>query len=114
MTGMLARWLYSVDCGTCPAVRIGPKSVWAVNYECFCLQKSTERPSRVSHAAITQEQKRFSKIHESDCKPSTCLSCSFLNWHEKLSLLIVACVTERMNEQMKSIFVTLGSFIALY
>ena len=32
--------------------------------------------------AITREQKHFSKIHESDCKPSTCLACSYLNWRE--------------------------------
>ena len=29
--------------------------------------------------AITRERKHFSKIHESDCKPSTCLACSYLN-----------------------------------
>ena len=47
---------------------------------------------------ITRERSQFSKIHESDCKPSTHLSCSYLSWHVEVSA--VPCSTsDRMNER---------------
>ena len=48
--------------------------------------------------AITLERKHFSKIHESDCKPSTCLACSYLNWREEVSAALCSAVN-RMNER---------------
>ena len=47
--------------------------------------------------AITRERKHFSKIHESDCKPSTCLACSYLNWREEVSAALCSAVN-RTNE----------------
>ena len=49
--------------------------------------------------AITRERKHFSKIHESDCKPSTCLACSYLNsnWREEVSAALCSAV-DRQNE----------------
>ena len=58
--------------------------------------------------AITRERKHFSKIHPSDCKPSTRLACSYLNWSEEVSAALCSAVdrtNERMNEHM---FETLG------
>ena len=55
--------------------------------------------------AITRERKHFSKIHPSDCKPSTRLACSYLNWSEEVSAALCSAV-DRTNEQM---FETLGS-----
>ena len=58
--------------------------------------------------AITRERKHFSKIHESDCKPSTFLAYSYLNWREEVSAALCSAVdrqNERTNEQM---FETLG------
>ena len=48
--------------------------------------------------AITRERKHFSKIHESDCKPSTYLACSHLNWREEVSAALCSAVN-RMNER---------------
>ena len=59
--------------------------------------------------AITQERKHFSKIHPSDCKPSTRLACSYLNWSEEVSAALCSAVdrtNERMNEE--HMFETLG------
>ena len=33
---------------------------------------------KVSQPYITRERKHFSKIHESHCKPLSCLACSYL------------------------------------
>ena len=77
---------------SCPAVRIGPISVWAANYGCFCLQKCPRRLSRwASHNSRTKAL-IFSKTHESDCKPSTCLACSYLNWREEVSAALCSAV----------------------
>ena len=51
--------------------------------------------------AITRERKHFSKIHESDCKPSTCLACSYLNWREEVSAALCSAVN-RMNERHRN------------
>ena len=54
--------------------------------------------SALPKPAITRERKHFSKIHESDCKPSTCLACSCLNWREEVSAALCSAVN-RMNER---------------
>ena len=48
--------------------------------------------------AITQERKHFSKIHPSDCKPLTCLACSYLNRRKEVSAALTSAV-DRMNER---------------
>ena len=48
--------------------------------------------------AITRERKHFRKICPSDCKSSTCLACSYLNWHEEVSAALCSAV-DRMNER---------------
>ena len=35
---------------------------------------------RQGEPAITRERRHFRKIHESHCKPWSCLACSYLNW----------------------------------
>ena len=48
--------------------------------------------SKKATTVITRERKHFSQILESDCKPSTCLACSYLNWLEEVSTaLCSAC-----------------------
>ena len=56
--------------------------------------------------AITRERKHFSEIHESDCKPSTCFACSYLNWREEVSAALCSAV-DRTND--KTTTVTLRS-----
>ena len=51
------------------------------------------------HFSKALYRKHFSKIHESDCKPSTCLACSYLNWREEVSAALCSAVN-RMNERM--------------
>ena len=56
--------------------------------------------------AITRERKHFSKIHESDCKPSTCLACSYLNWREEVSAALCSAVNrtnERTNDKTTTV-----------
>ena len=48
--------------------------------------------------AITRERKHLSKIHESHCKPSTCLACSYLNWREEVNAALCSAV-DRQNER---------------
>ena len=53
---------------------------------------------RQDEAAITRERKRFSKIHESNCKPWLCLACSYLNW--RLEVIADLCSSmDRTNER---------------
>ena len=53
-----------------------------------------------SKPVITRERRHFSKIHESDCKPSTCLSCSYLSWHIEVST--VPCSTREWTNEWVS------------
>ena len=60
--------------------------------------------------AITRERQRFSKIHESNRDIFTWRSCSCL----RCGVEVNTVPGDRMNEWMKSIFVTLGGFIAFH
>ena len=56
--------------------------------------------------AITRERKHFSKIHPSDCKPSTRLACSYLNWSEEVSAALCSAVDrtkERTNDKTTTV-----------
>ena len=44
----------------------------------FSLREAQD--GRQGEPAITREWKHFSKIHESHCKPWSCLACSYLSW----------------------------------
>ena len=62
-----------------------PKLSCSTDQTCKCLGSQlwvflSSQEGYHGEPAITQEQKHFSKIHESDCKPSTCLSCLYLVW----------------------------------
>ena len=91
---------------SCSKVWIEPISVWACQSDrCFCLQKSPRRPHH-GEPAITRERKHFSKIHPSDCKPSTRLACSYLNWSEEVSAALCSAVdrtSERMNDKTTTV-----------
>ena len=52
--------------------------------------------------AITRERKHFSKIHPSDCKPSTRLACSYLNWSEEVSAALCSAV-DRTNDKTTTV-----------
>ena len=59
-----------------------------------------------SEPAITRERKHFSKIHPSDCKPSTRLACSYLNWSEEVSAALCSAVdrtSKRMNDKTTTV-----------
>ena len=49
--------------------------------------------------AITRERNHFSTIYLSDCKPSTCLACSYINWHEEVNAVLSS---DRMNERQNA------------
>ena len=80
---------FSLDLSALPKLSCGTDRTYKCLGRCFCLQKS---PKEGYHGepAITREQKHFSKTHESDCKPSTCLACSYLNWCEVSAVLCSA------------------------
>ena len=57
--------------------------------------------------AITQERRHLGKIHESHCKPWSCLACSYLN-HRVEAITEVCSSIDRMSERMNRFHKTLG------
>ena len=70
----------------------------------FVFRKLQE--GRQGKPAITREQKHFSEIHESHCKPLSCLACSYLNQLAKVSIDLCSAIdrtTERTNDKASTV-----------
>ena len=65
------------------------------------------KDGRQGEPATTQERRHFSKIHESHCKPLSCLSCSLP--YQRVEVIADLCSSmDRMNERMNRFHETLG------
>ena len=71
------------------------------------------KDGRQGEPAITRERRRFSKIHESHCKPLSCLSCSLP--YQRVEVIADLCSSmDRMNERQTKYQSSKFIIVALY